>query len=294
MGLLDSGVYFLNYHSVGWEESPYTRGIPKYTVPVDKFRRHLGMLCQVGQLVSANEALGALQQGNVTEPLIALWFDDGHRGVLKWADREMEKYGISGLLSVCSNFVEKKELYWRCKLSYLSHLDLMRYVRGNLRQHGINVPLHIRKWTKKNFEKEMIKSIDKVFKSDKVQKNATKFGHDKFLSKKEVKSLKKKGWVITNHTYAHYPIRDKKEIISGFQGCEKLLNDISGSRKYWVVPFSDGPQNRISSIAKRKNRTVVWVRDKVNNKKTLELSNSIYRIDIEMSTKKMKNKLLKI
>lgn len=262
--MLQPGVYFLNYHSVSWEDSIYTRGIPGYTVPVDLFRRHLQMLNEIGQLASPDEALGALRDSTVSEPLIVLWFDDAHRGVHKWAAQELETYGIRGALSVCSRFVERKELFWRSKLSYLSHLDLMRFVRSGLRSAGMEVPLHVRTWSVTNFRLELIEVLDEVLRSDMVSDDAVDRGCDEFMAEEDVIALKNQGWLIANHTAAHYPILDEARAAESFTECEEFLQDLEcEGRRYWVVPFGWGYKDGVmEAITKETDRVIVWVEDK--------------------------------
>lgn len=264
--MLSRGAYFLNYHSVGWEDSVFTHAIPEFTVPPDVFRRHLKMLNEVGRLTSPQEALQKLRNDTVTEPLIVLWFDDGHKGVIKWALPQLEKLQITGALSVCSRFITRKELFWRSKMSYLSHLDLMRAVRSGLRENGIDVPLHFRSWSVENFAPIIVDVMDNIFRNQGLKKILKK-GKKLFMDKEDLKKIKDKGWFIANHTSRHYPILDKDISESSFLECDIFLKNMGiDGRNYWVVPFGFGfNRELLSNIIKNKNKIKVLV----GNEKTV-------------------------
>ena len=280
--MLQPGVYILNYHSISWESSVYTRGIPGYTVPVDLFRRHLQMLTEIGQLVSPDEALSALAEDVVTEPLIVLWFDDGHRGVRRWAVQELERYRVKGALSVCSRFVEREELFWRSKLSYLSHLDLMRFVRSGLRSAGFDVPLHIRAWSVTNFRPKLVGVLDRVLHSDMVPDEVIEQGCNEFMAMEDIIALKNREWLLANHTAAHYPVLDEACAAKSFAECDKFLQDLdSTGRRYWVVPFGWGHKEEVmEAITNGTDKIIVWVGDKVTRSQDLTAHRCMNRIAV--------------
>ena len=277
--MLSQGAYFLTYHSVGWEDSAFTHAIPEFTVPPDVFRRHLKMLSEVGRLTSPQEALQKLRNDTVTEPLIVLWFDDGHKGVIKWALPELQNLQISGALSVCSQFITREEFYWRSKMSYLSHLDLMRAVRSVLREKRMNVPPYLRSWSIRNFDPIIVDAMDTILREQGLNEVINK-GKSEFMNVEDVKYISEKSWIISNHTSSHYPTVDKHMGEKQFLECERFLNDIDpfGSN-LWVFPFGSCFGSGIEDIlSENKSKIKVLVGNKKTKSNDLNNRREIHRI----------------
>lgn len=261
------GWYILLYHDVSWEESPFVRGIGG-TCPPDIFRDHLRHLRMAGRFVSIDEGLRRLNDGGPDEPLFSIWFDDGLAGVAKYAVPLVEQLGITGGYSVCSRFFNRQEFFWRFKLSYLSYVDGMRFLRSRLRAYGYKSSQSIKVFCLERFSSEVLGAIDDVFErftSDLERRDAFRL----FEAPAGLRDLKARGWTIANHTAAHYPV--------GFDGCadmfepqftecegayQKLLGEAS---MFWVLPFghaSDAPPDTFRRCGG--DRYLVLVGDKIN------------------------------
>jgi hypothetical protein len=120
------GWYILNYHDVNWESSLLVRGIGG-TVSPDVFLEHIRSLRAVGKIISVREGLELLHEGHVFEqPTFSFWFDDGFVGVRRYGLPILNNEGITAAISVCSRFVDRTEMFWRSKLSYLRYVDALR------------------------------------------------------------------------------------------------------------------------------------------------------------------------
>src|SRR5438045_8187974 len=119
MRALPPGWYVLLYHDVSWEESAYVRTIGG-TIPPDLFRRHVEALAGLGDVVGADEAERRWRAGTIDRPLFTVWFDDGLQGVEQHAAPILDRAGATAVASICSRFVDRTELFWRFKLSYLA------------------------------------------------------------------------------------------------------------------------------------------------------------------------------
>ncbi|MFC1511034.1 hypothetical protein ACFL5U_01445 [Candidatus Margulisiibacteriota bacterium] len=154
---MKKGWYILLYHNVSWEENPYLNGLG-LTCPPDIFRDHLKHLSRAGEFVSVSEGLSRLNSGMINKPIFSFWFDDGFTGVRQYALPLLEKYSVTGALSISSRFWNREELLWRSKLSYLNYIDGLKILRSRLRKYGHEKGLSIKKFTVDCFS-ELMKSI---------------------------------------------------------------------------------------------------------------------------------------
>ena len=278
---LKKGWYILNYHDISWEESSYLVGIGG-SFPPDIFREHLNILSSYAKLVSIDEGFNRLRDGNIDEPLVSFWFDDGFRGVKRYAFEIMQEFNITGALSINSKFTKKEELFWRMKLSYLSQNDGLKSLRDRFKPLGYKISDSIKAWSMDNFSIDIINIIDEVYKQysrDIDREDAFRY----FETIEGIEQLYSNGWEIANHSASHYPISEASYIdnfLDEFLVCAKFLEDIIGSdSRFWVLPFDRDSvdMKRVFNILQSNNidRVIVRVQDRVN----LKYENILYRIE---------------
>jgi hypothetical protein len=231
--------YLLLYHNVSWEENPYLRGLD-VTIPPDLLRDHLAAVSRHGDLVSVKEGLARLADGGFPRPTFSFWFDDGFVGVRRYAAPILAEQGAPGALSVCSRFVAREELFWRAKLSYLHYLDDLRQFRSALRDLGEPSGALVKDQVLDHFSPAMLQFLDRVYRDlTTEQERADAFRL--FDTPDGLADLRGQGWLMVNHTAAHYPVGEAAASAlfgSQFGECESSLRDLfDGSSLCWVLPF---------------------------------------------------------
>lgn len=247
------GWYILNYHNVDYEDSILTRALGGTTRP-DIFIHHLETMGRLGRFVSVPEGQRLLERGEpLTGPLFSLWFDDGFAGVREFALPVCRSMDILPAMSICSRFALRRELFWRCKLSFLAHADGLRVLRSCLGAHHADVPLRLRVWTVHNFGPEVFAAIDEVYEgmtTEAFRRDAFKI----FDTVAGIRELAAAGWTITNHSAAHYPLSPRlgqDEVEAAFDECEDLVREMNPDNRYWVVPFGYGSAHYRQSLQRR-------------------------------------------
>lgn len=269
---MKNGWYILNYHDVSWEENPFIRGIGGSFAP-DIFTEHLEVLNQNARLVSIQEGFELFCNGDLKEPLVSFWFDDGFTGVRKYAMPIMETFGVKGAISINSRFTLREEMFWRSKLSYLSHVDGMRFVRSRLKPYGYTLEKSVKGFTMDHFSEEIINAIDSVY-NEFANKITQKDAFRLFDTMEGIQVLHQNGWEITNHSSAHYPVSEDAHIQNfkiEFDECEQALNKHLGIQtRFWVIPF-DRQTSRSGNLeetfyaADNKGRYLALVGDRFND-----------------------------
>jgi hypothetical protein len=234
-----SAWYVLLYHNVSWEENPYLRGLD-VTVPPDLLRDHLATLSRHGELVSVGEGMTRLAAGGFRRPTFSLWFDDGFVGVRRYAAPILAEHGAPGALSICSRFVTREELFWRTKLSYLHYLDDLQRLRAVLRDLGDAPGARAKDHVLDHFSPAMLQALDQVYQElTSEQERADAFRL--FDTPAGLAELRRQGWLLVNHTAAHYPVGEaagRALFASQFGECESTLRHLfDGSSACWVLPF---------------------------------------------------------
>jgi peptidoglycan/xylan/chitin deacetylase (PgdA/CDA1 family) len=298
---MKDGWYILNYHDVSWEESIYIRGIGG-TCPPDIFREHLAYLSKHGEFVSVQEGFDKYRSGDIKKPIISFWFDEGLRGVRKYAYPLLEKYNVKAAISVHSKFMTGKEMFWQFKLSFLSQVDGMRFLRSRLRKHGYKYSMLVSDFVFDNFSSSIIKEIDAVYQSstdDIYRKDAFRV----FDDVEGIRELKGNGWLISNHSASHYPVGEDsclERFFDEFNECEEVINNtLDMKTEFWVLPF-DRPAHRSKNLKDIFNKTnkgerhLVLVGNEIN-KEYDEKEKFLYRIALPIvSGKEMIEHLEKI
>lgn len=268
---MKNGWYILNYHNISWEETPYIRGIGG-SLPPDIFRDYLEELNKHFKFVSIQEGFKQYRSGKIKEPLISFWFDDGLTGVRKYAFPLLEGYNVKGAMSISSKFMLREELYWRFKLSFISQVDGMRFLRSKLRKYGYKIDLSVKRFVMNSFSEEIVELIDSVY-NVLTKEYTRKDAYRLFDDINGIKKLHNNGWEIANHSANHYPIGEDTyihKLKDEFEECEKTLNkSLNVKTKYWVLPF-DRDKHRSCKLIKDftklndANRYLVLVGNKVN------------------------------
>ncbi len=247
------GWYILNYHNVGWENSLFTQALSGNHRP-DVFRGHVEYLAEVGELLSVDEGLSRMRDGkSFNGPAFSFWFDDGFAGLRRHALPVLKEHRVTAAVSVVSRLVLREEMYYMSKLSFLARTDGLRFVRSRLRRLCSDRPLRIRGWMKSNFRLEFLPLIDEVynrFTTESFRKDAFRIYDDE----KGIQALADAGWLITNHSAAHYPLSESlgwEDVESGFDECSSLVRRFSTDDPFWVTPFSYLPQAYVESLKER-------------------------------------------
>lgn len=280
---LSPGWYIILYHDVSWEETPFLRHVGG-TCPPDVFRDHIKLCTKLGRLVSIQEGVDRLLKNDVPAALFTCWFDDGFIGVRKYAAPTLEEFGTTAATSICSRFLSRKEMFWRFKLSYLHSIDAGRHLRSRLRRLGYSRHMSVREFTRERFGAEMLSLIGQLF--DEATSSATREDAFRiFETPAGMLELHRKGWVIANHSAAHYPVGEKRlhhMLMEQFEECEQWIEELTGKESsYWVMPFdrnTDGAS--IDAIRKRSgNKSVVRAGDRVNSPASYQSTRVLYRIN---------------
>lgn len=266
---MQPGWYILNYHNIDWEDSLLTRAVGG-TVRPDVFAQHLEWLREAGELISVSAGLQRLAAGEeFRRPAFSVWFDDGFRGTREYGLPICERFGITAAVSVNSRFALRREMFWRCQVSYLVLTDGARHLRRELRGHFERVPLTLREWTTENFGPTLRRVIDEVYE----QRTTPAFREDArrlFDDVDGIRRLADAGWLITNHTASHPAITLQmgwSKVAAEFEECDELVRECGPGAQYWVIPFGNGAehflpqfQQRATAVllGKRRNTVESW------------------------------------
>ena len=268
--------------------------------PPDIFRDHSEYFNRYGKIVSVKEGFAQYQKGNIKEPLISFWFDDGFKGVRKYAFPILETYNVKAALSINSRFTLSKEMFWRLKLSFINQVDGMRFLRSKLRKYGYKNNMLVKEFVLDHFCDEIVEAIDHVynlFTEEYFRRDAFRI-FDNFDG---IKELQNNGWEIANHSASQYPVGESSYIHKfkdEFMECEKAINSYLGIKtRFWVLPFDRKRDTKLIEVFRRsnyENRYLVLVGDKINNNYNKD-ERIIYRIIPEyVNGKEMIKKLMHI
>ncbi|MEA3492539.1 MAG: polysaccharide deacetylase family protein [Campylobacterota bacterium] len=283
---MKKGWYILNYHDISWEENSFIRGIGGSFSP-DIFSGHLQELSRHTKLISVQEGFERYSSGDIDEPLVSFWFDDGFAGVREYAMPLMDDYDLKGAISINSRFMLRQEMFWRSKLSYLSQTDGLRFLRSRLRKYGYTIDKSVKEFTMNRFSLEIVEDIDSIYR-DFCAEYARKDAFRIFDTVEGIRTLYRNGWEISNHSSAHYPISEDSHIgnfKSEFDECEEALcRHLDIESRYWVVPF-DRQKSRSLQLfdlfedSDDKDRSLVLVGNRFNQTYNPQ-KRIIHRIDL--------------
>jgi len=274
--------YILNYHDISWELSPLNFSIHGSFSP-NLFREHLRYLSEEFEIISISDGINRVLDCKVNNPCLSFWFDDGFLGVRKNAFEILNENGYKAALSVNSNFIQRREMFWRFKLSLICNTDFKRVLRSRLSKFGYKLNHNLLDFTLDNFSKDILVQIDRTYKectSEEYRKDSFRI----FDTIKGLKFLIKNGWEIANHSASHYPVTEESAIRyfnDEFKICDNFISETLGFKsKFWVSPFDrihKRSENLFSEFKKvnKKNKFLVLVGNKIN--KQID-NNVIYRI----------------
>ena len=278
---LTAGWYILTYHDVSWEESSLIRGIGG-TCPPDVFRDHVRTCATMGMMVSVQEGNDRLRRNAVPHPMFSFWFDDGLAGVRRQAAPILSEYGVSGAMSVCSRFTSRTEMFWRFKLSYIHGAGADIELREKLRALGVTDSYLVRHFVLDTFCDDVLAAIDQVYAlvaDPFMQEEAFRV----FDTPEGLSELYRAGWILANHSAAHYPIGEsgvEVSVLDQFLECEHFLVDLTGEEStFWVLPFDRRVELSALEPARAPGkRSIVLMRDKVNRSAGGQAPDLLYRI----------------
>jgi peptidoglycan/xylan/chitin deacetylase (PgdA/CDA1 family) len=282
--MLKKGWYILNYHDINWECGPINSSIGGTFSP-EMFYDHIKHLENGFEFVSVKKGLTKLSNNKINHPLLSIWFDDGMCGVRKYAFDILDSFAIKGVMSINSNFLLRKEMFWRFKLSYIASTDGMKVLRSRLKKYGYTIKDSVKKFTLDNFSKEILKEIDLTYE----QFSPKYFREDSFRIFDTIDGidfLLKNNWEIANHSASHYPVTEESSITimeDEFLKCDEAIKNLFNMKTpYWVAPF-DRTHKRADKLFEKFNnlnestKYLVMVGNKINYSIT---DNIIYRFTV--------------
>ena len=283
---MKKGWYILNYHDISWEESIWMRGIGGTFAP-DIFQEQLEILSKSARPVSIEEGFKRFLDADIDEPLVSFWFDDGFRGVRKYAMPIMKEYSIEGAVSINSRFALREEMFWRAKLSFLAHSDASRLLRSRLKKFAFRTGReYIKAFTLDHFSRDIVEIIDELY-EEFCPEHSREDAFRIFDTFEGIRTLLENGWEICNHSSAHYPISEESYIhrfTDEFIECEEAIErELGISTRFWGLPF-DRKSVDIAQMRKLMDekgygeRTLVMVGNRVNIAQE-KLSGTIFRIE---------------
>ena len=259
-----NGWYIINYHDVNFEDSILTRAIGG-TLRPDVFERQMARLAGKFNFVSLEEGYERYCENRLDHPYLTIWFDDGFKGLHTYAANICDSFGICPTVSICSRFVERTELFWRCKFSALAHLDGLRLFRSAMRKHHAHVPFKVRAWSVANYDRRLLDELDAVY-EEVTTPEFRELAFSIFLDRRDLAALKDRGWSIVNHSSDHSPWAPGvgwQTINQSFNECETLVAELGGDVHWWVVPFDFGFDNYVEQ-ARSTDKRIVRVGNRLN------------------------------
>ena len=237
--MLKNAWYILNYHDINWELGPINSGIGGTFSP-DMFNEHLKYLSDDFEFVSVNEGVKRLRNNNINKPLLSIWFDDGLIGVRKYGFDILESFGIKATISINSNFLLRKEMFWRFKLSYIASTDGLKVLRSRLKKYGYSIKKNVRDFSINNFSKDILNEINLTY----DEFSPEYFREDAFRvfdTIGGIRFLLNNDWELANHSTSHYPITEQSAVHlmeDEFMNCDKIIKELFNIiTPYWVAPF---------------------------------------------------------
>lgn len=271
--------YILIYHNIDWEENWMLKSISN-TLSPDIFFQQLNTLSNRVEFLDINQAHKKFILNELNNPTVSIWFDDGYKGCLRHAKQITDYFNIKPSVSICSNFVMRKEIFWRMKISFLNQCIKMPKLRNIFKKNNF-VFDDFDQFLIQKFSLKKLKIIDELF----YELTTSAFRQDvfrNFLDLNEIKLLQKEGWHISNHSRSHYPLSenfDHSNLIEEFNNCSLEGVDIMN---YWSIPFSRYNffiNNLNKSLINTYNdKTIVFVRNRAN--KYYDNNNYLYRLDL--------------
>jgi len=293
---IKNGWYIILYHDINWEDSIFTQYIGGTCAP-NIFFEQIELMQSLGQFVNIEDGAKLLSRKQIDKPYFSIWFDDGLKGVYNHAYPILNHFNIKPAISVCSDFLNRKKMFWRYQLSFLISNNLNSQIMKILNKFGYKISSSIKKFTTNNFSLEMAKEIDELYNSC-TTKEFRQDSFRLFMSIEDLSFLQDNEWTITNHSSSHYKLSDQynqKLFFDSFYECEKELSALNIS-KYWVMPFGY-PKSidffNLRDLNDLNNITFVFVNNRINTKNNQ--SNSLNRVDAPTtSALDLKKKLLNL
>src|SRR4029078_11513679 len=100
--------------------------------------------------------------------------------------------------------ISHAEMFWRFKLSYLHSIDAGRHLRARLRPLGYSMSVQVRNFTMDRFGPKLLSIIDTLY-NEAVTAAMRDDAFRLFDTPDGLSELCRKGWIVVNHSDAHYP-----------------------------------------------------------------------------------------
>jgi len=240
--VLPNGWTIVAYHDVDPDPSPWRDWIGVHVTP-SIFRGHVATFARHAELIDVSEGLRRLREEQEFEkPYLSFWFDDGYRGVREHALPILDEFGVSGAQAVNSRFAKREELFWRCKMAKLYAENMGPVLEAELEAMGCPKG-DARNWTLQNFQMEILEVIDTLLANVASEEEIRSVTDSLFDDRAGLTELLERGWVLGNHTAAHYPVMEREDpdsIRRAYGECESWLGELGVKQRLWVVPFDPG------------------------------------------------------
>lgn len=280
MSHLAPGWYILVYHHLSWEDEPHLRYVGGACTP-DVFSRHIDSCRHLGELVDIDTGHKRLRDGEIKNPLISFWFDDGGSGVRKYAAPILAEHGLTAGASICSRFMMGEEIPWRCQLSYLMNAGFEEAVRGEMRPAP--APSNLRHATIERFDRVLAERISTLYEQEApVEDRAA--AQALFDDAEGVRVLRQSGWMIANHTASHHPIPPEAGIdavSAPFDEADACFEQVLGAKtSYWVFPFNKIEPAQLRTVRRtRPAITPVLGGNRANTPESFARTGVLHRIE---------------
>jgi hypothetical protein len=257
--MVKSGWHVFNYHHISAIENPVTIHLGGSIRPEILYHQ-LKEMSAHGELISVEEGIKIFEtKRKFDHPFFSVWFDDGFSSVKENAFEICEYFGVKSAISICSDFVLRKKMFWRAKYSILIYFGHLPKIKRALEKIG-----KIKSSTIFNFSLEENTIIDNLY-DQLVPKNAQEKLFEVFDDIEGITYLKNNDWLILNHSSSHFPIPHNggwSFMESQYERCNNELSYIIDRKDINVLPFDYGPIRNQFNNAITEDR--IWVR--ISNK----------------------------
>lgn len=273
---------------------------PVYTP--EQFERHLEFLLKHFEpIVSTDVPLILSGKKKSKKPALFLSFDDGFKEIVTIVEPILSKRGIPATFFVSPNFVDNRDMLFRCKLSLIeSRLSdfkdksLLTEVLGNItgkRNIGANQIKNIIYGLGHNDSD----SIDSI--ANAVGVNFTEYlkTEQPYLTLNQILTLSSKGYTIGAHSLTHPLFAEltfEQQISEVQQSVDWVQQNIPNQPKLFAFPFtSHGVDGRIFKHFIDSNEPKIDLMVGTSGYKPTHNNRFLHRIPMEMSLVSAKSRL---
>jgi len=233
------------YHTISDNYLPHVSNLYKIKT-VKEFEKDIEYLCKHFKPVSIDELVAIVyQQKALTQPIFHLTFDDGFNETYTIVAPILQQKGIPATIFANTDFVDNKELFYRCKVSLIiKALTLKKHLKNKVIKilneagvHGNKITEQLLKLTFNQTETINLfaKELELDFEKHLIEQQP-------YLTTQQIKHLIKQGFSIGSHSlnhphFKHIGIAEQKRQIK--ESFKYLSNNFNINQNYFSFPFSD-------------------------------------------------------